>query len=65
MTTVEWSKLFEIWKSLAIKYNDRRVILNVYKNQATMVGVAEVGATVRKDVRQGRSQYPFFFLKPV
>ena len=36
---VEWNKLFEIMKTIGIKYRERRVVHNLYRNQTAMIRI--------------------------
>ena len=60
---VDWNKLFEILKMTRIKYRERRVIYNLYKNQTAVIRVEghEREAIVQKGVRQGCSLSPLLF----
>ena len=60
---VDWNKLFEILKMVGIKYRDRRVIYNLYRDQTAVVRVEghEREASIQKGVRQGCSLSPLLF----
>ena len=60
---VNWKIMFRILEKLGVKYRDRRILFNLYKNQ---VAVIEVGkekevAEIRKGVRQGCALSPVMF----
>ena len=54
---VDWNTLFKILKVAGVKYRERKVIYNLYKNQIAVVRVEgqERDAVVGKGVRQGCS----------
>ena len=60
---VEWNELFEIMEATGIKYRERRVIYNLYKDQTAVVRIEgeERKAEVHKGVRQGCSLSPLLF----
>ena len=60
---VDWNKMFEILKKYGINYRERRIIFNLYKEQAAVIRVEglEKEAPIRKRVRQGCSSSPLLF----
>lgn len=52
---VEWKRLFNILKEIGIKYKDRRIIWNMYKNETAVYECNNciVEARIRQGVRQG------------
>lgn len=60
---VDWNKLFKILKITGIKYKERRIIFNLYKNQTAVIRIEgyEREAAVQKGVRQGCSLSPLLF----
>lgn len=60
---VKWSILFDILKSIGIKYYDRRCIYNLYKNQTLLIRIdgKEEIAKIKKGVRQGCNLSPMLF----
>lgn len=60
---VEWNKLFEIMKAIGIKYRERRVVHNLYKNQTAVIRIEgeEREAFVHRGVRQGCNLSPLLF----
>lgn len=60
---VSWRKMFMVLKTIGIKYRERRVIHNLYKEQVAVVRMEEEEreAKVRKGVRQGCSISPLIF----
>ena len=61
--SVDWNTLFQILKVAGVKYRERRVILNLYKNQTAVIRVEEHerDAEVGKGVRQGCSSSSLLF----
>ena len=60
---VDWNKLFMILKMTGIKYKERRIIFNLYKNQTAVIRIDgyEREAEIKKGVRQGCSLSPLLF----
>lgn len=60
---VKWSILFDILKSIGIKYYDRRCIYNLYKNQTLLIRIdgKEEIAKIKNGVRQGCNLSPMLF----
>lgn len=60
---VEWKTLFEILKEKGIKYKDRRVIWNLYKNESAVFECNDntSEARIRQGVRQGCCLSPVLF----
>ncbi|KAL1446687.1 hypothetical protein WDU94_006588 [Cyamophila willieti] len=60
---VEWTTLFEILKEIGIRYKDRRVIWNLYKNESAVFECNEntTEARIRQGVRQGCCLSPVLF----
>ena len=60
---VNWRIIFQILERLGVKYRDRRVLYNLYKEQVAIVEIGnerEIGK-IRKGVRQGCALSPVMF----
>ena len=60
---VNWEIMFKILEKLGIKYRDRRVLFNLYKEQMAVIeiGKEKETAEIRKGVRQGCALSPVLF----
>ncbi|XKL67517.1 hypothetical protein PGB90_003008 [Kerria lacca] len=60
---VEWARLFSMLREIGVKYKNRRVIWNLYKEQKAEIKVEDkMGETrIRKGVRQGCCLSPILF----
>lgn len=60
---VEWKKLSEILKKAGMRFRDRRIIRDLYKQEVAVIrqGTANKEANIRQGVRQGCSLSPVLF----
>ncbi|MGX9339093.1 RNA-directed DNA polymerase, partial [Pantoea dispersa] len=60
---VDWNTLFKIMKEAGVKYRERQVIHNLYRNQTAVIRIEgnEREAVIEKGVRQGCSLSPMLF----
>lgn len=60
---VNWNKMFAILKERGIKWKDRRVIWNLYKNETAVIKMKDYQeeARIKKGVRQGCNLSPILF----
>ena len=60
---VNWNKMFEILRTIGLRFRDRGIIYNLYKDQVAIIRVEdqERQASIKKGVRQGCSLSPLLF----
>lgn len=60
---VKWDKMFEVLRKSGLRYRERIIIYNLYKNQAVIIHLdnQERQALIKKGVRQGCSLSPLIF----